>query len=233
MERIARFAWVGSERIFVDEELVTYDDGSAWLVLRGPREQRGPIGTYRAELEAADVAAVAEFAGKDVAFQVAGGNAVPGEDVHARQLAERIASLCREVPVALATFHVLPAGAPVAGRLNLALVAIGGGDRPAQFELESTKCSVHFHAGREELAWRECPDFPTGFVTAEAVGLGGVGRPAAIEPGGHGVIAFAVDTVPGASNVSMQVSGWLRAALPDAEEPARFRTFTDARNVEP
>lgn len=233
MERIARFAWVGSERIFVDEELVTYDDGSAWLVLRGPREQRGPIGSYRVELEAADVTAVAEFAGKDVEFHVAGEQAAPGEDVQARQLAERIAALCRESPVELATFHVLPAGPPADGKLNLALVAIGGGERPAQFELEVAKCSVHFHAGREELAWRECPGFPTGFVTAEAVGLGGVGRPAAIEPGSHGVIAFSVDTVPGASNISMQVSGWLRAALPDAEEPARFRTFTDARNVEP
>jgi hypothetical protein len=233
VERIARFSWVGSERVFVDEELVIYDDGSAWLVIRGPREQRGPIGTNRAELGAEDLAAVSEFEGKEVVFHLAAdGPPSSSEDPHARQLAERIASLCREVPVSLAIFHVLPSGPPAAGKLNIALVAIGGGERPAQFELQSTNCSVHFHAGREELGWRECPSFPTGFVTAEAVGLGGIGRPAGIEPGSHGVIAFSVETVEGATSISMRVAGWLRAALPDAEEPARFSTYTDARNIE-
>jgi hypothetical protein len=230
VERIATFRWGAKAPVVVDEELVVYDDGRAWLAVRAPVEQRGPIGSYVCDLSDEDLQDLAPYEGQSLQF-VAGDTAA--SDAEARRIADQLAARCRVSPESLATFHVLPSGSPKDGRLNLALVAIGGGARPAEFELDHAACSVHFHAGREEVGWRECPEFPTGFVTAEAVGLGGVGRVAEIPPGSHGVIAFAVDAVAGATNVSMRVSGWLRAALPDAPEPARFSMFTDARNIEP
>ena len=233
MERIATFTWEAKSPVVVDEELAVYDDGSAWLVVRAPREQRGPIGTYKAGLSTDDVQSLATDRGRHVKFVIGPAAGAGDDDAGDRQLAERIAALCRETPESLAAFHVLPSGPPKGGRIELALVAIGGGTRPAEFDLDHAACSVHFHAGREEVGWRECPEFPTGFVTVEAVGLGGVGRPAAIEPGSHGVIAFGVGSVDGADSLSMRVAGWLRAALPDAEQPSRFSTFTDARNIAP
>lgn len=230
MERIASFTWTARSPVVVDEELVVYDDGHAWLAVRAPVEQRGPIGSFVCDLSDEDLQVLAPYDGQSLQFVA--GDADPS-DAEARRIAEQLAARCRETPDSLATFHVLPSGSPKDGRLSLALVAIGGGARPAEFELEHSRSSVHFHSGRSEVGWRECPAFPTGFVTAEAVGLGGVGRVAEIPPGSHGVIAFAVDAVPNATNVSMRVSGWLRSALPDEPEPARFSTFTDARNIEP
>lgn len=223
------FTWGARQPVVVDEELAIYDNGRAWLVVRSPIGQRGPIGSFSCDLGDADRDELASFHGQVLRF-VAGDN--PSGST-ARGIAERIADRCRETPESIATFHVLPSGAPMDGRLSLALVAIGGGNRPAEFELDHSSSSIHFHAGRNEVGWRECPAFPTGFVTANAVGLGGVGRVAEIEPGSHGVIAIGVHAVPGATSVSMRVAGWLRASLPDAGEPARFSTFTEARNVEP
>ena len=216
MERLASVRWQSPPPTSVDEELAAYDDGTAWLVVRCPRDGTATIGTWSTTLKADDHTALA--AAGDVVVDLLHAHAVP-------EVAERIRAAALATPVATAQFL---AAAGMGATVTLA--AVGGGTRPVQFELDPGTVTVHVEEDGATLAWFEASPPVTGFVTPEAVGLGGLGRRAEIAPGAFGAIAL---DVPGmvavtGSDVAVQASGWLAEGLPDQEMPRPFRVRTAA-----
>ena len=124
MAEIARIRWESPPPTSVDEELVVYDDSTALLVVRTSRDGSPVIGTWRTTVAAEDLAVI-EGQRRNIDVR------------HPRMLdtvaatADRVAAKARETPVATATFHagVMPAG-------GVALLAVGGGTAPAEFELD-------------------------------------------------------------------------------------------------
>ena len=81
--------------------------------------------------------------------------------------------------------------------------------------------------GPPKPGWRFPPPL-TGFVTPDAVGLGGLARRAEIPPGTFGAILLEVqepEATPG-EKVVVALSGWLAEGLPDQELPLPFRVRT-------
>jgi hypothetical protein len=96
----------------------------------------------------------------------------------------------------------------------------------AAFELDPAASSVIFGDGERTVGWADLPRLETGFVTAEARGLGGLGRPASVEPGVLGAAAFELPAPAGTTSVAIRVAGWLGAGLPDDDELGRFEALT-------
>jgi hypothetical protein len=211
MERVASVRWQSPPPTSVDEELAAYDDGSVWLVVRSPRDGSPTIGTWSTMPSAADFAALS--AAGDVVVDLL-------EPHPAAELAEPLRATALAEPVATARF--------VAARgegETITLVALGGGTRPVEFEVDPTTITVHVEKDDATLAWFEARPPITGFITPDAAGLGGLGRRAEITPGAFGVIALDVpgmDTVA-SEHVAVQLSGWLAEGLPDQPMPVRFR----------
>ncbi|MBA3338799.1 MAG: hypothetical protein H0T54_03460 [Geodermatophilaceae bacterium] len=216
MQRLASVRWHSPPPTSVDEELAAYDDGTAWLVVGCSREGTATIGTWSTTPGAAAHAAL--VAAGDVVVDLLHDQAVP-------EVAEHIRSAALATAVSTVEF----VAAKGAGE-SVTLAAVGGGTRPVQFELDPDSITVHVEKDGATLAWFEAAPPTTGFVTPEAVGLGGLGHRAEIAPGGFGGVAL---DVPGmnaviGSAVAVQVSGWLADGLPDQDLPRRFRVRTVA-----
>lgn len=218
MAEIARIRWQSPPPTSVDEELVVFDGGSAYLVVRTARDGTPVIGTWRTGVGPADLALLA---GRQLEVDLRH----PSDDP-AVMAAERIAAAARELPVATATFHasVLPDG-------EAALLAVGGGEDPAGFQLDPDSVVVHLEDGEgNEVGWHPMQRLGTGFVSPEAVGLGGVGRAAEMEPGAYGAIALTGPPISGerVAAVAIEVSGRLQDAVPEQPSYESFRVRTAA-----
>ena len=213
MPEIARIRWTSPAPTSVDEELVGYDDGTAFLVVRTSRDGSPAIGTWKTSVSAADLA-VLDGQRREVDLR----HPVLDEVV---ATADRIATEARETPVATATFH---AGAVPGG--GVALLAVGGGTSAAEFELDVDSVVVHLENDGTEVAWHQMDRLGTGFVSPEPEGLGGVGRPAEIAPGLYGVIALNGPPLEAAGAVAIEVAGYLRDALPEDASYERFHVRT-------
>ena len=218
MAEIARIRWQSPPPTSVDEELMVYDEGSAYLVVRTARDGSPAIGTWRAAV-GADELTVLTGQSRDVDLR----HAVDDPVVTA---AERIAAHAREFPVATATFYtsVLPDG-------DVALLAVGAGAGPAGFQLDPDSVVVHLEDDDgNEVGWHPMQRLETGFVSPEPAGLGGVGRAAEIEPGAYGAIALTGPAISGppATAVAIETTGQLWDAVPEQPSYERFRVRTAA-----
>jgi hypothetical protein len=204
---------------------VLYDDGTAWLVVRGPRDGSPSIGSYVARPSDADRELLAE-----------GG---PGSRVidllhHAQPLEslfpalDRVREQALQAPEAIATFLGRVVGDAGGGVLNIGTIVAGRGNRAVEFELDPGRCAAHFLAEGQEIGWLQFPELQTGFITADARGLGGLYRAAIVPPGEHGLVSVALAVPDGADSLSVQVAGWLENALPDdpSAHPFEVRTET-------
>jgi hypothetical protein len=220
--RVVEFVWRTPPPTSVDEQLVIYDDGTACLVVRKPRTPSPSIGSYICSPDAAELELVGSFGPGTITIDLLH---PPGDQrlVAAWPTLERLHDDALEHPEAIATFH---AGAPATAAAPLSLLVVAAGQRPVQFELNPASSALHFSQDGQPIAWREFPEIHTGFITPNIVGLGGLRSPAVVEPGAYGAIALDVRPPDGADTVSIQVAGWLRAALPDEEFPRPFEVRT-------
>jgi hypothetical protein len=213
MPEIARIRWLSPPPTSVDEELVLYDDSRAFLVVRTSRDGSPVIGTWTATVTPEDQA-VLEGQHREVDLRHPVLDPVVAT-------ADRVAAAARGTPVATATFHagVVPGG-------GVALLAVGGGTAPAEFELDVESVVVHLEDDGTEVAWHRMDRLGTGFVSPEPEGLGGVGRPAEIAPGAYGVIALSGPSLEEAGAVAVEVAGYLRDGLPEDPSYQRFTVRT-------
>lgn len=214
MTEIARIRWRSLAPTEVDEELVVFDDERALLVVRTSRLGSPTVGTFAASVSPGEFG---ELRGQRLEVDPREGHSDP-----VITLADGIAMTARGTPLAAATFHsaVVPGG-------GFALQAVGSGDRPARFELDPGSVIIHVERGGQEIAWHEHPILETGFVSPAPEGLGGVGRPAEIEPGAYGTIALSDLGITGSGEVAVELHGWLRDELPEPSYE-RFRVRTAA-----
>lgn len=206
MKRLSTVRWHSPPPTSVDEELALYDDGTAWLTVRRSRDGEPVVGTWSTTPSPEDHAALT---GSDLDIDLLG----PSTDPR-MAIADRVAEAA--APVATAEFHA----AVTDGRV--AVLVVAAGTRPVRFEADPDSFRVHL----EPAAWREVPRPESGFVTPSADGLGGIARVAEVEPGIYGAIALTtLDDAP-ATEVSVQLGGWLLDGLPDhpMSEPFEVRT---------
>ena len=231
VHRLATFTWQTPAPTSVDEELAIFDDGSAWFVVRGPRTATPAIGTYRCEPAKADHRALASAGPGTTRFdprQPAAG----GADAKLRATADRVASSARETPDAVATFYVRALDSGGSGRVSgsgplaLSLQVVASGTRAVEFRLDPEGSAVLFGHDGQTLTWSDLPRLAAGFVTPDAVELGGVRRTARIKPGDYGAIAFDVRAPAETSTVAVRLAGWLTSAPPDDPPPGRFGLST-------
>lgn len=216
MAQVGRVRWRSPEPTAVDEELVVSDDGTALLVVRTSRRGDPVVGTWRATVAAADLAALT---GVELVVDLLHPDAEGPVDV-----ADRVAAAADE-PVAVVGFavNVLPDG-------RVVLLAAGGGTTPAHLELDPDALTVHFEqADGTEVAWRPVEPPVTGFASTDAQNLGGVRSPTRIPAGTYGglVVGQVAEPDPGAARVAVGVAGWLQDETTEGEV-RRFRVRTPA-----
>jgi hypothetical protein len=224
--RVATFEWHTPPPTSVDEVLALFDDGTAVLVVRSPRDGTAAIGSYGHPVAAEDVVLLTAAGPGPHEFDVL---ALPPDGPAGALLAtaDRVASETMATPIAVVTFHAHSPGVSDGGGLRVTLLALATGTQPVEFELDPAASSVQFFAADgQPKSWQDLPDLPTGFMTPDAGGLGGVVRPAVIAPGVFGAIAFEATLAPGATQVAILAAGWLHSALPDTTVPGRFLVRT-------
>ncbi len=214
MERMATVRWVSPPPTSVDEELAVYDDGSAWLVIRAPRDGGPAIGTWSAAVDEAAAEAAAQLG--DVVVDLLNPEPAPA-------VAERLRAAALEQPVAVARFYADASGLP-----SVSLAVVGDGTRAVQFELAADALALHLDRDGATVAWSEAPPPVTGFITPDADGLGGLRTRAVVEPGAFGVVLLDATSLPAAAGdtIAVEVRGQLAEGLPDAPRPASFRVRT-------
>jgi hypothetical protein len=214
MERLVTVRWESPPPTSVDEELAAYDDGTVWLVVRGSRDGAATIGTWSTTPTEEEHAALVAAGDVVVDLRRPGG---------AGETAEQLRAAALSAPVA--TVQFVAAQGP--GR-SVTLGAVGGGTRPVEFELQPDSLTVHVEVDGATRAWFEVPPPVTGFVTPDAVGLGGLARRAEIPPGTFGAILLDVEGlgVAPSDTVAVALAGWLAEGLPDQEMPLPFRVRT-------
>jgi hypothetical protein len=226
MARLATFEWRTPPPTSVDEVLALFDDASAVLAVRRPGREVATIGSYRCRPPADDLRLLTAAGPGPIVFELL----APVGDASLVRLmaaADRVRAACLAEPRATATFHVHAPGSGADDRLDVTLLVVAAGTDAVEFELDPSASSVHF-AGLEgrPISWHDLPPLPTGFVTADAVGLGGIRGAAHIEPGAYGAIAFPAAPPPGAAGIAVLVAGWLRDTFPDEPTPASFSVRT-------
>jgi len=226
MKRVATFEWHSPPPTSVDECLAIYDDGSAWLVVRRPRALAGAIGSFVTNPSADDVKVLTSAGSGPVVFDVV---TPPREPAAAAlmEIAGRTSSAALSTPRAIATFYAGPLAAIAGGKLSMALLVVGGGKKAVQFELEPSKCTVHFSSGAQPITWVPMPELGSGFVTPDAEGLGGLRMRAKVKPRAYGATAFDISAPGNATTVSIEVVGWLVESLPDDRSPRPFAVRTE------
>jgi hypothetical protein len=226
VRRLATFSWQTPPPASIDEELSIFDDGSAWLVVRGPRTAGPAIGTYRCEATEADREILAAGGPGPVAFDLLSPPS-SAADAALMGVADRVAKAARELPDAVATFYVQALESAGPGSVALSLLVVGSGTRAVEFELDPEASSILFDRDGQTLSWVVLPELAAGFATPDAVDLGGVRRIGRVKPGEYGAIAVDLPAPVGATAVSARIAGWLSSAPPDEPHPGRFGLLTD------
>ena len=210
--RLATVHWVSPPPTSVDEELVAYDDGTAWLVIRGPRDAASVIGTWCDTIDPADQAELVTIGDRTIDLLRPGdGSSAP----------DRIAAAVKTKPLATAQFLAALTGA---GQVTLAL--LGGGTRPVHVELDPDAITVHLESAGVTTRWFPAAPPTTGFITPDASGLGGLHRRAVVPAGAFGAMVLEVPGGIDSDEIAVQLSGWLTESLPDDATPASFRVRT-------
>lgn len=215
----------------VDERLLLRYSGEARLLALSPLTVADQIGEFRGTVTA-DELAVLSSAG--TAVQVDPTHDDPALAAVA-VLATDVADRCRAHPWSVAHLVLRPTGPAAAGRQPLALGVVGEGDQPCEFLLDLPGCRVRFWSGSGDLVVETAfPPVVTGFATADAEGLGGVGRRALVPPGVLGAIALDLPVPAGAAIAEVVLTGlWFAAADEgsDSLPPDRFiaRAVADLR----
>jgi hypothetical protein len=213
MERSATFEWRAPPLGALNEELAVFDDGTAWLLAVRPRTSPAAIGAYRCSLPPDDARLLAGAGPGPVVFTQPADSAV-------FTAAERAAAAALHTPVAVVEFRAR------ATATSVSLYAIASGERALPFVLDVAASAVHVRAGGVEVDGVPFPELQTGFMTAEAEGLGGLGRSAGIPPGAYGAIAFDL-ALPAGDEVVLSVAGSVAQALPDQIVPVAFLATTE------
>lgn len=215
-----RFRWRTPPPTAVDERLTVAADGTADLLVLAPRSDPSAIGWFRASVPAPEAALLAAADDIDIDPRV-----LPPPDLaDLVAAAEGAAAAARATPVAVVRFTAVVASGP-------ALAAFASGTQALAFELDVAASAVVFEdATGQALAWHPLPDLATGFMSADAEGLGGVRRAAEVRPGSFGAIALPLPVLAGATSLRIDVVGWLPAA-PHEVTPMRFHARTDAAPV--
>lgn len=228
MARQATFVWTSPPPTAVDEVLVI-DGEEARLVVRRPRRVSATVGCYVARPSAGDIGALVAAGPGPVTFHVH----PPDTDaalLALREVAERVAELCLATPRATVTFAAVVtqvAGAVLSG----ALLAVAEGTDPVAFQLRPDASVVHLSGAEGEITWSPMPTPETGFVTAAAEGIGGLGIRARLSSGDPAGIAFEVPDAPGATTFAIEVAGTLSDSLPDEPQPAPFAVRTPEATI--
>lgn len=220
---LAKFAWRSPPPSSIDERLVLADD-AAWLVVCSPIRDDGMVGTFRAEIPAADRDALAAAGPDEHAFDIlspAGG----APDAELRNTAQRAADLVHAQPLAVAQFGaagIVRAGAPPI----VSLTVTGFGTEAVAFHLDPGRLTVQFATDDQSIGWQPVPAPGMGFMTPDADLLGGVGLGASVPPDEFGAIALAVALPPTATRLLVEVTGMLHLAVAGerADRPFRVRT---------
>lgn len=227
MARLATVRWRTPAPTSVDEDLAVYDDGTAWLVVRRAAGDRTAVGTFRTEVSDEERSALAGAGSVEIDLL----HPAEGAAAQAAALAGRIAQRARTAPHAVARFYGRtvpgPAG-PAGSAVTVALAVVGEGGAPVVFELDPAAVTVHFGAGGAIQAWAGVTGLATGFVTPDAQGLGGLHGRATVAPGQVGALMVPASPPAGATEVTVQLGGWLVEALPDEPERQRFEARTTA-----
>ena len=229
MARAATFTWMSPPPTSVDEVLVIEEDGTAHLVVRRPRRVGATIGSYRAKPSADDRRALAAAGPGPVTFRVV----PPGDDpatAALREVADRVADACLTSPRATVTFTT-GVTEVTEGRLSMALLAVAAGSDPVEFQLSPEESVVHLSGPDGEITWQAMPRPATGFVTATAEGVGGLGIRARLATGTPAATTFDIADVPGATTIAIEVAGTLSEALPDEPMPSPFSVRTAEANI--
>lgn len=212
--RLATIRWQSPPPTSVDEELVAYDDGSAWLVVRGPRDGSATIGTWCGTIDPDEHAELVKIGDRTIdLLRPDGGSPVP----------DRVVLAVKATPLATAQFLAVRGDD---GAVTLAV--LGGGTRPVQVELDPDSITVHLHTAGATTMWFPVAPPATGFIAPDAAGLGGLHRRAVIAPGVFGALLLdgSEQADAGSDEVAVQLSGWLTDSLPDDVNPARFGVRT-------
>jgi hypothetical protein len=210
----------------VDERLIISDDSRARLEMLRPRRLGDTVGTYEGAVEDDEIRELTA-AGSDVELDVTAQDdpRLGRVAVTADQVAQRLLNS----PLAVAQFFARPIGAVPPLPQTLALCVLGGGSQPVEFQLDLARCAVHFSVSGAPLSWVPLPDLPTGFLTSELEGLGGVHQRALVDPGVLGTISLPLSIPDEINELSAQVVGsWF---LPGAESPEDFEARTTPQPI--
>ena len=224
--RLATFEWHTPPPTSVDEVLAIYDHDEAVLAVRRSRSESATVGGYATHVSADDERILAAAGPGRHMFDLL---SPPTDDTTLGLMAaaDRVASGARTTPRATVAFYAHSPDRDGSGAVGVTLLALGAGTQAVEFRVDPAGSSVHFFAADgQPVSWQALPALPTGFVTPNATGLGGVGRMAMIAPGVYGAIAFVATPPPGAARVAVLVAGWLSNVFPDESEPARFEVRT-------
>lgn len=140
-----------------------------------------------------------------------------------RAAAESVAAAVREHPLATARFALVPGDRAGSGRA-FTLAVGNAAHEPVEFTLDAARCTIDFVADGQAVGWQPFPDLPTGFVTADAEGIGGVRMRATLGPGVLGAIVFDVAVPASATEACAHVLGLLH--VPGEPEPLPFAART-------
>lgn len=224
MGRVATFIWTSPPPTSVDEVMVIAD-GMAQLVVRRPRRVSATVGSYVARPGAEDLATIAAAGPGPVTFHVHPSDTDDDALLAIRAVAERVAEACLASPRATVTFSATVTGV-TAGTLSVALIAVAEGPGQVEFELSPEDSVVHLSGPDGEITWQPMPRPATGFVTASAAGVGGLGVRAGMRQGEPAGTTFEVPDVEGSTTIAIEVAGTLSEALPDEPMPSPFAVRT-------
>jgi hypothetical protein len=223
-QRLATYLWRSPAPTAVDEVLVV-EEGQARLVVRRPRRVTSTIGSF-----------VGRPTDEDRAILVAAGPGPftfelwpPITDPDALELlavADRVAETCLATPRATVTFSAGVVDIAPDGTIDIVLLATAVGRDPVVFDLRPDASVVHLSGPDGPITWLPMPQPATGFVTAQAIGVGGLGTPAHLEPGPPVGTTLRVPAVAGATTLAVEVAGTLSEALPDEPMPEPFAVRT-------
>jgi hypothetical protein len=220
MAPVVTVRWRTQSPNSIDERLILDADGHARLDVLRPRSLGDTVGTYEGAVDEADFQALSA-AGPEVELDIA------GQDPRMTSVAvaaDRAAKRLLASPVAVAQFFARPVGAVPPLPTTLAIGMLGSGTQPVEFELDLAACAINFSAGGSAASSTPLPELPTGFMTADTEGLGGVRQRAIVPPGVVGAISVPLVVPDGADQVSVRVVGsWF---LPGESIPQEFEAHT-------
>jgi hypothetical protein len=207
----------------VDEVLVI-EGGTAQLVVRRPRRVSATVGSYRATPSVEDLDTLVAAGPGPVTFETHRRDGDESTDA-IRVVADRVAETCLASPRATVTFSAAITRG-TGGTLSVALIAVAEGTEAVEFQLSPGDSVVHLSGPDGEITWHAMPRPATGFVSASAVGVGGLDARARMRQGEPAGTTFEIAGVEGATTVAIEVAGTLSEALPDEPMPAPFAVRT-------